>query len=95
MSTSSQEKRDIVLFLGAGFSHDAALPLMTEAGDPSRRDNEDLPKLAKNKSRNAAEALIQSTKIFRKFQRFCKQSPTLRDFDVNNVENVLYCRGYV
>jgi len=88
MAKSNANERDIVLFLGAGFSHDAALPLMIEAGDPSRKDNEDLLKHAKNRSRNAAETLIQSTEIFRKFQRFCKQSPTLRDADVENVENI-------
>ncbi len=72
MAVSKNKELDVVLFLGAGFSHDAALPLMTEAGDPTRKDNEDLPKHAKNKSRNAAETLIHSTEIFRKFQRFCK-----------------------
>ena len=35
--------QDFVLFLGAGFSYDADLPLMTKAGDPNRNDNEDLP----------------------------------------------------
>jgi len=77
MVISNTKDLDIVLFLGAGFSHDAALPLMTEAGDPSRKDNEDLLKHAKNRSKNAAETLIQPTEIFRKFQQFCKQSPTL------------------
>jgi len=88
MNILNAKERDIVLFLGAGFSRDAALPLITEAGDPSRKDNEDLLKHAKNRSRNAAETLIQSTEIFRQFQRFCKQSPTLRDTDVENVENI-------
>ena len=41
MAVSNNKELDAVLFLGAGFSHDAALPLMTEAGDPSRKDNND------------------------------------------------------
>ena len=41
MAVSNNKELDAVLFLGAGFSHDAALPLMTESGDPSRKDNND------------------------------------------------------
>lgn len=93
MNTTNKDKRDIVLFLGAGFSCDAGLPLMTEAGDPSRKDNENLPKHAtagrdSSDFRYAAPMLVESTEVFQKFQQFCKQSPTLRDADVNNVENI-------
>jgi len=93
MAESKEQERDTVLFLGAGFSCDAGLPLMTEAGDPSRKDNENLPKHASAPHnsplfRYAAPMLVESTEVLRKFQQFCEQSPTLRDTDVENVENV-------
>jgi hypothetical protein len=77
MTISNTKEFDMVLFLGAGFSHDAALPLMTEAGYPSRKDNEDLPKHASAPHnsplfRHAAPMLIESTEVFQKFQQFCK-----------------------
>jgi hypothetical protein len=93
MAIPNIKEYDIVLFLGAGFSCDAALPLMREAGDPSRKDNENLPIQASAQRnsqdfRYAAPMLVESWEIFQKFQQFCQQSPTFRDRDVNNVENI-------
>ena len=69
MAVSKNKELDVVLFLGAGFSHDAALPLMTEAGDHSRKDNENLPFHASatrdsKDFRYAAPMLIESTEVF-------------------------------
>lgn len=93
MSITNTKESDIVLFLGAGFSHDAYLPTMAEFGDISRNDNEDLWKHAYAKRdskdfRYAAPMLVESAEVFRQFQQFCKKSPTLGDVDVENVETI-------
>ncbi|MCK4815335.1 SIR2 family protein [bacterium] len=89
----SSSEREIVIFIGAGFSHDAALPTMAEFGNVSRNDNKDLWKHASARRdsgdfRYAAPMLVESAEVFRQFQQFCKQSPTLRDSEVENVETV-------
>jgi len=92
MSTSSTEF-DTVIFLGAGFSRDAGLPVMSEFGQKSRTDNRGLwehasAQYATNKFRYAASMLVDAAEVFKRFQQFCRASPMLRDNDVDNVETV-------
>jgi len=86
MAESNTKKRDIVLFLGAGFSHDAGLPAMSEFGHASQQDYDGLSK--PRQPREAAPMLIEAADVFMRFQQFCKASPTLRDSDVENLETV-------
>ena len=93
MSESSQDKQDIVVFLGAGFSHDAGLPVMSEFGQKSRSDNRGLwehasAQYATSNFRYAAPMLVEAAEVFKRFQQFCRASPTLRDNDVDNMETV-------
>ena len=89
---SKEEKRDTVLFLGAGFSCDAGLPTMAEFGAAAQKDYQGLLKHASRDSagfRKAAPILVEAAVIFKQFQQFCKASPTLRDSDVDNMETVI------
>ncbi len=93
MSESNQDKRDIVIFLGAGFSHDAGLPVVSEFGQRSRTDNRGLWEHASaqygtTKFRYAAPMLVEAAEVFKRFQQFCRASPTLRDNDVDNMETI-------
>jgi len=93
MAISNTKERDIVLFLGAGFSQDAGLPVMSEFGQKSRTDNRGLwehasAQYATNHFRYAAPMLVDAAEVFKRFQQFCRASPTLRDNDVDNMETV-------
>jgi len=93
MGESSQDKLDIVLFLGAGFSHDAGLPVMSGFGQKSRTDNSGLwehasAQYATSNFRYAAPMLVEAAEVFHRFQQFCRASPTLRGNDVDNLETI-------
>ena len=81
--------RDIVLFLGAGFSKDSGLPIMSEFGPQSRKDYEGLKQhTLEDNFKNAAPMLVEAAKAFYAFQDLCKLSPTLTSKDVDNLEKV-------
>ena len=86
MAISNTKERDIVVFLGAGFSHDADLPTMAEFGEHSQKEKDGLSKL--RQSHKATPMLLEAADVFVQFQRFCKQSPILRDIDVKNMETI-------
>ena len=95
MTESKEEKRDTVLFLGAGFSCDAGLPIMSEFGAAAQKDYQGLLKHAEAprdsaQFRKAAPILVEAADVFKQFQQFCKASPTLRDSDVDNME-AIFC----
>jgi hypothetical protein len=85
-------QRNIVFFLGAGFSVDAGLPIMSNFGQESRIDYDTLSKHAKADplygERYAAPILVEAAEAFYAFQILCKKSPTITDKDVNNFETV-------
>jgi len=85
-------ERDIVIFLGAGFSYDAGLPVMSNFGTKSRKDFEGLEKHlpGKGNERDAAEMLIEAADYFYAFQDYCLRSPTVTWEDVDNMET-LFC----
>jgi len=85
------KERDIVLFLGAGFSRDAGLPLMKDFGEESEIEYTGLRKhLDPNQYRHAAPLLIEAAEVFKSFQKFCRKACTLSDEEINNLE-VIYC----
>lgn len=79
------QKRDVVLFLGAGFSHDGALPTMDGFGDESvRQFSSDT--IQENK-RQASEMFRFSGKIFHQFQKYCENNKVVK-LNVKNMEEV-------
>jgi len=81
-------QRDIVIFLGAGFSFDAGLPVMADFGPQSRVDFCQLEEHASKNEKFAAEMLVDAAKVFYAFQDVCRRSPTLTQEDVENLETV-------
>lgn len=83
--------RDIVLFLGAGFSRDAGLPTITDFG---RFSQEELTKLPEgNQDKNAFPMLHKAGQIFKRFQECCnskspEKHPTTVTINPNNMETV-------
>jgi hypothetical protein len=81
-------KRDIVIFIGAGFSFDAGLPVMSDFGAKSREDYDTLAKHAAKNERQAAQMFVEAADVFYDFQNACRRSPTLTSEDVGNLETV-------
>ena len=88
----SKKGPDIVLFLGAGFSKAAGLPVMSEFGTMSRQDFEKLQEHAANpnssKYREAAPMFVQAAKMYYAFKNQCVISPTCSKEEANNLETV-------
>ena len=83
-------KRDIVLFLGAGFSRDGVcLPLMSEFGEFSKSALRGIERHYKKKAREAAPMLFKAGNAFHEFQNFCLNNITLKKKDdINNLETI-------
>lgn len=75
--------RDLVLFLGAGFSRDAGLPLMREFSDLSVQTQPGLERFPGY----AGDLLREAKQTYGEFRSWCELSG-LGDFDWNNVEDV-------
>ncbi len=77
--------RDIVLFLGAGFSCDAGLKTMLGFGDESRRQ---LKSLAEDRNkRNITRLLLDAGQTFSNFQGYCRQNDRIK-LNSDNMEEV-------
>ena len=77
--------RDIVLFLGAGFSCDAGLKTMLGFGDESRRQ---LKSLAEDRNkRNITRLLLDAGQTFSDFQGYCRQNDRIK-LNSDNMEEV-------
>ena len=88
---TSKNARDIVLFLGAGFSHDAALPIMSRFGGASDLELKALKERHGSGSRSpreAAQILIEAGETFAAFQRYCAHANILDDDQLNNLETI-------
>ena len=85
-------KKDIVLFLGAGFSSDAGLPTMADFGKESLRSHKELTKHTSQgqSPRFEGDLLVEAAEKFCQFQNLCGRSPAMRSADVNNMET-LFC----
>lgn len=75
--------RDIVLFLGAGFSHEAALPTMVNFGKESEREYKDL-----SKEGTKGEIFLKAGEIFKGFQEYGKSAKQFCDIDIINMEEI-------
>lgn len=84
------EDRDIVLFLGAGFSHFAGLPTMAEFGDESEKELYKLENDEINQKKKAKPMLCEAGKTFQTFQKFCENAEGLVKIDTKNMEDI-YC----
>lgn len=91
----NNNKRDILFFLGAGFSREAGLPIMSEFGEGSHTELNDekrdwsRPKL-KHWRKNWRDLFTESGKIFEQFQKFCGRAKKFVKLDCDNME-VLFC----
>jgi hypothetical protein len=89
----SLTERDIVFFLGAGFSNNAGLPVMSQFGSASVADYKGLLPHAlaprgSSQFRNAAPMLVEAAEVFQQFQRVCERAGTLSGSDIENLETV-------
>ncbi len=82
----SDSKRDIVLFLGAGFSYEAGLPTMANFGDESREELKNLQDL----DRNIRSVLVNAGEAFERFQKFCMRAGNVVSVNTDNMEE-LFC----
>jgi len=85
-----QSPRDIVLFLGAGFSRDAGLPTMGSFGKNSCDEFRALHAQAKSRKRNrlSTEMLLDAGRVFKGMQKFCRQGSGRVRIDPKNMEEV-------
>jgi hypothetical protein len=98
MTTASRAsrttKKDVVLFLGAGFAKAAGLPVMADFGPESTRERRTLIKRhsslsPKNRQhRFAAARVIDASTTFEAFRDLCVQSGTRTRKDWQNLETV-------
>lgn len=80
------KSRDIVLFLGAGFSKDAGLPTISEFGDES---SDQLSRLkSPHNKRKSTQYLTEAGGIFVKFQGHCEKAKRFINLDTNNMEEI-------
>lgn len=81
-------KKDIVLFLGAGFSCDAGLPSIKNFCSESRKDYEGIKEHLILQNREAAPLLNKAAETFYWFQDVCRRSFIIRNGDLDNMEEV-------
>lgn len=81
-------QRDFVIFIGAGFSFDAGLPVMSNFGPKSREDHYTLAKHAAKNEKHATQLLVEAADFFYTFQNICRRSSTVTSEDVENLETV-------
>ncbi|MDD3344821.1 MAG: SIR2 family protein [Candidatus Omnitrophica bacterium] len=79
--------RDIVFFLGAGFSYSAGMPTMAQFGEESERDFSGIAKIY-NVEKLSLEILLDAGTYFRYFQEYCGNN--FVRIDKNNMEDI-YC----
>lgn len=84
------DNRDIILFLGAGFSVDSCLPVIGDFGSHCKQEHEKLKNHADpcGKYKNAGPMLNESFKVFEQFQRYCRTSKIMSEDDIDNMEQI-------
>lgn len=92
----SKTERDIVFFLGAGFSKPAGLPVMSEFGQEYKTDRYNIKNTHINEShkdytskRNAATELVEAFDVYDAFQELCKNNIKSPNFDSDNLETIM------
>lgn len=83
-------KRDVVLFLGAGFSAEAGFYIMSEFG---KRAAEELHHFSTDPSdspsrKSSVKVLLDAFQKHAEFQDFLKEKPSLTDFNIQNMEDI-------
>ncbi len=81
-----ESRRDIVLFLGAGFSLEAGLPIMASFGKASRLELRNQASWAKSKE--CGEMFSKAGNIFEQFMDYCSSAKQYISIDINNMEDV-------
>ncbi len=84
----SDVQRDTVLFLGAGFSAAAGLPVMAQFTKDSREDYKTIKGHDEAGRKLAAGMLRKAAETYYAFQRTCQKSPTLTTADSENLETI-------
>jgi len=79
--------RDIVLFLGAGFSKDAKLPIISDFGLSSRIEHDFLSKADMTK-KPSVKTFLEAGDTFQQLQNFCSNVKKIIEIDQNNMEDV-------
>lgn len=86
------DKRDTAIFLGAGFSQEADLPVMSTFGEYSKKQLQSLKDKhgpGSKSPRDAAPLLIKNGEIFEAFQTYCKNHlPKGWPFNPENMEHL-------
>ena len=78
---------DIVIFLGAGFTHDLELPIMSNFSSESEREYAGIGTPG-NRTKNAVPILLKAGSIFKKFQKYSSNTGRFMNIDVNNMEDI-------
>ena len=91
-----ENNRDIVLFLGAGFSKLAGLPTMNTFGEESKNEIDRIDLGIKNQKRGIEkfQYFRQKGIIFTQFKDYCKNSEKFVKFDENNLEDI-FCMAEI
>jgi len=84
----SDSKGNIVLFLGAGFSHRAGLPTMAGFGDDSYKELSGLKYGKRNQNKEAKPMLCKAGEMFQEFQNYCRNAKRYVNIDVDNMEDI-------
>jgi len=90
----SNHSRDIVFFLGAGFSRKSGLPIMSEFGSASIEALKSLRKHMLPKDfRNAAPILVAAGEVYEQFKEYCKKASNLSKVIEEEFENMemIFC----
>jgi NAD-dependent SIR2 family protein deacetylase len=91
-----ENSRDVVLFLGAGFSKLAGLPTMNTFGEESKNEIDRIDLGIKNQKRGIEKFQYFKKKgiIFTQFKDYCKNSEKFVKFDENNLEDI-FCMAEI
>ncbi len=83
---TEDDSRDLVLFLGAGFSWDARLPLMSKFGTGSVSTQPGVPNNVR--SHKAGPTILRAMQTYQAFEELCAQTGLLEKGDWANIEEV-------
>lgn len=84
------KNRDIVLFLGAGFSDAAGLPVMSHFAERAALSKSRIPEYAHNGTRKLAVELYSAARTYEKFQDWAFSNGHLNKLETENIE-CLFC----
>lgn len=83
----NQNCNDIVIFLGAGFTHDLELPIMSNFSSASDQEYAGISADG-NKNKEATPILKEAGGIFKKFQKYSSNASRFINIDINNMEDI-------